>query len=82
MRLLLRLYDFTFENIAPKAKLNPAINNQALAVQIYGNADMLLRPLSSPRNITLRYVSIHPTIIRLFKCGLDILMYLKNEEQT
>lgn len=26
------------ENIAPKAKLKPAINNQALAVQMYGKA--------------------------------------------
>lgn len=43
-----------FENMAPKAKLNPAISSHALAVQIYGNAAMLLSPLSNPRNITLR----------------------------
>lgn len=27
-----------FENMAPKARLNPAIRSQALAVQMYGNA--------------------------------------------
>lgn len=26
------------ENIAPKARLNPAMRSQALAVQMYGNA--------------------------------------------
>lgn len=26
------------ENMAPKARLNPAIRSQALAVQMYGNA--------------------------------------------
>lgn len=63
------------ENIAPKAREKPAIRSQARAVQIYGNAVMLLKPLSIPRKITLRYVSMQPMIIKLFKCGLDILIY-------
>lgn len=87
-----------FENIAPNARLNPAIKSHARAVQtinedeiyiiscekkifvyfvLYGNAAMLLRPLSNPRNMTLKYVNMHPIMIRLFKCGLDILIYLK-----
>lgn len=68
-----------FENIAPNARLNPAIKSQARAVQTaekieqnnfeysfrflcdnfschlpYGNAAMLLKPLSRPKKITLR----------------------------
>lgn len=38
---------------------------------------MLLKPLSNPKNITLKYVHIQPNIMRLFKCGLDILIYLQ-----
>lgn len=37
---------------------------------------MLLRLESRPRKMTLRYVSMQPTMIRLFKWGDDIFMYL------
>ena len=64
------------ENMAPNAKENPAISNHALAVQMYGNAVSLDNCESRPRKMTLLYVSIQPIIMRLFKCGDDILMYL------
>lgn len=63
-------------NIEPKAKVKPAIRTQARALQIYGKLYSLVRPESSPNIITLVYVSMHPMIIRLFRYGLDILMYL------
>lgn len=37
---------------------------------------MLLRLESRPRKMTLKYVSMQPTMIRLFKCGDDIFIYL------
>lgn len=37
---------------------------------------MLERPESKPRKIILVYVNIHPIIIRLLSCGLDIFIYL------
>lgn len=64
------------ENIEPKANENPDIKNHALAVQMYGNAVTLDNCESKPRNMTLLYVIMQPIIMRLFKCGDDIFMYL------
>lgn len=64
------------ENIEPNAKEKPAISSQARAVQIYGNASTLVSVESRPRKMTLLYVSMQPMMIRLFRYGLDILMYL------
>ena len=66
-----------FENIEPNASEKPAMSNQALAVQMYGKASMLVSVESRPKKITLLYVSMQPIIMRLFRYGLDILMYLK-----
>jgi len=67
-----------FENIAPNANENPAISNHARAAHMYGNMFILVIRLLRPRNMTLLYVNIAPMIIKLFKCGLDIFMYLKH----
>lgn len=70
------------ENIDPKARENPAIKSQALAVQIYGNAVTLDSCESKPKNMTLLYVSIQPIIIKLFRCGEDIFMYLEVDSRV
>lgn len=36
---------------------------------------ILESPESNPKNMMLVYVSIHPMMIKLLSCGLDILMY-------
>ena len=56
-----------FENIEPKARVNPAISVQMRAVQMTGSALSLVRCESSPSRITLVYVSRQPMIIVLFK---------------
>lgn len=68
-----------FENMAPNAKENPAINNHARAAHMYGNILTLVIRLLRPRNMTLVYVNMAPMMIRLFRCGLDIFMYLEQQ---
>lgn len=65
------------ENIEPKARVNPAIRTQALDAQIMGKLLSLASPESSPSRITDVYVKMHPMMIKLFRYGEDILMYLK-----
>lgn len=65
-------------NIDPKLRVNPDIKIQALAVQMYGNASILVKWESKPSKMTEMYVKIHPIIIRLFMFGDDILICLTN----
>lgn len=64
------------ENIAPNANEKPAMSSQARAAQMYGNMFTLVIWLFRPRNTTLLYVNMAPMMIKLFRCGLDIFMYL------
>lgn len=64
------------ENEGKRLNSKNRINYFLCSMLPYGNAATLLKPLSKPRKMTLRYVHMQPTMIKLFRWGLDILIYL------
>lgn len=62
--------------------INTNVNVRILTAQMYGKLDSLVKPLSNPSRITLVYVNMHPMIMRLFKYGLDIFIYLQIQKSS